>query len=224
MRKSVYLLEDDKKNAPFNLFKLISFVVLLLSIYVLCGCRTQEVVTNNNEHHTEVSNTTTEREHISNDSVIGINSDSAYMKLWLECDSLGNVYLADIEKKDGERTEMEIEIGNLVKQLSERNKGNGNKGLELMIDCAADSLTIVVNKQKEIIRELESRCDSISSVSQSKEFVPYVPDTYKNYKKGFWWLLCIDLLVVVLVVLFFVGKKTPWGKAALLAIKCAIKL
>ncbi len=90
----------------------------------------------------------------------------------------------------------------------------------LDIDCAADSLTIVIEKQKEIIKSYQSKVDSLSHIENHTEFVNVVPSYYESCTKGFWWLLGIDLLVIAIIVLYFVGKMCCNFAAQFLNLSC----
>lgn len=206
------------KKDLFEGVVMLTSMALVVSLFFFMSCKSQHVVTEKEEHHIKTEQTDSSI-HETKDSVIGVSADSAFMQLKVACDSMGNAYIKDINRLSGERTELSLRVDDLIRQLSDRNNGKGNKDLVLDIDCAADSLSLIIEKQTEIIKSYQSKVDSLSHIENHTEYVNVVPSYYKNCTRGFWWLLVIDLLVVALVVLYFVGKNTPWGKGVVGALK-----
>ena len=166
--------------------------VLLWVALSMCSCKTQQpIVTETN------TNTLIEREQV--DSLIKVAADRARAQLALECDSLGNVHIRELNTLQGERTRLEIalraalEAANQQQQQTQPNqpaKPAQNPVFLLDVDCKADSLQILVNKLRERIREYES------SNHTETVTVEVVPPYYQNTSKGFWVLLAILVLIV----------------------------
>lgn len=194
------------------------FVVILGFLVVgFTSCATKKVIKENTDN-TTIHNSSVEHTYERGDSLIGIPRDTATMRMLMACDSLGNVYIKDIELLEGERARLNAHLDDVLRQLHNRTTGD----LQLDVDCECDSLAILVEKLREKTVYMEATIDSLSHRETNVEYVPVPPKDY-NYKtnctKGFWWLLGIDLLILVGIILFFVGKKTPWGKVVFTAFK-----
>jgi hypothetical protein len=191
-----------KKNAHYRSIFGVFCAVLLLAGMV--GCATPKPVVSEN-----TSNTLIEREKV--DSLIGVAADSARAHLALACDSMGNVYIAEINTLQGERTRLEIALRAALEspKTNVHNKqstpaaanttpaaaGNATpakpKIVYLDVDCAADSLQILVTKLRERITHMEQNKEKETVVEK------VVPDYYRNCTRGFWVLLIIVILVFV---------------------------
>lgn len=192
-----------KKNAHYRLIFGVFCAVLLLAGMV--GCATPKPVVSEN-----TSNTLIEREKV--DSLIGVAADSARAHLALACDSMGNVYIAEINTLQGERTRLEIALRAALespktnvhnKQSTPAAAGNATpakpKIVYLDVDCAADSLQILVTKLRERITHMEQNKEKETVVEK------VVPDYYRNCTRGFWVLL----IVVVLLFVWWVADYIP---------------
>ena len=156
----------------------------------LVGCKSQQpAVTETN------TNTLIEREQV--DSLIKVAADRARAQLALECDSLGNVHIRELNTLQGERTRLEIALRAALEAANQQQtqpnkpaKPAQNPVFLLDVDCKSDSLQLLVNKLRERIREIES-----SNHTETVE-VKVVPPYYQNTSKGFWVLLAILVLII----------------------------
>ena len=204
-----------KKNAHYRLIFGVFCAVLLLA--GMASCATPKPVVSEN-----TSNTLIEREKV--DSLIGVAADSARAHLSLACDSMGNVYIAEINTLQGERTRLEIALRAALENAKTNTPsapaaaGNTTpakpKIVYLDVDCAADSLQILVTKLRERITHMEQ--------NKEKETVmeKVVPDYYRNCTRGFWVLL----IVVVLLFVWWVADYIPVVSKYKMLIKGAFKL
>ncbi len=201
-----------KKNAHYRLIFGVFCAVLLLAGMV--GCATQKPVVSEN-----TSNTLIEREKV--DSLIGVAADSARAHLALACDSMGNVYIAEINTLQGERTRLEIALRAALEKANTNTPSTASavtpakpKIVYLDVDCAADSLQILVTKLRERITHMEQNKEKETVVEK------VVPDYYRNCTRGFWVLL----IVVVLLFVWWVADYIPVVSKYKMLIKGAFKL
>lgn len=187
----------------------------------LCGvlmvsCATPKPVVSEN-----TSNTLIEREKV--DSLIGVAADSARAQLALACDSMGNVYIMEINTLQGERTRLELALRSALANANTNTPsapaaaGNTTpakpKIVYLDVDCAADSLQILVTKLRERITHMEQNKEKETVVEK------VVPDYYCNCTRGFWVLL----VVVVLLFVWWVADYIPVLSKYKFLIKGALK-
>lgn len=107
-----------KKNDIIQIIGIVIAVVLCLAMF---GCKTPkpvaETISNTEVKSDSTTNTKTEvttTETIKESEYSHtINADSAYAALQLRCDSLGNVYIANIEQLQGERTDLALQLQQL---------------------------------------------------------------------------------------------------------------
>ena len=165
--------------------------VLLWVLFSMCSCKSQQpIVTETN------TNTLIEREKV--DSLIKVAADRARAQLALECDSLGNVHIRELNTLQGERTRLEIALRAALEAANQHPQTQPNQPAKpaqnpvflLDVDCKSDSLQILVNKLRERIKEIES-----SNHTETVE-VKVVPPYYKRVSTGFWILLAILVLIV----------------------------
>ncbi len=160
----------------------------------MASCATPKPVVSEN-----TSDRFVEREKV--DSLIGIAADSARAHLAFACDSMGNVYVAEINTLQGERTRLEIALRSALENANTNTPNTPAaagttaptkpKIIYLDVDCAADSLQILVTKLRERITTLENNKQTITVVEK------VVPDYYRNCTRGFWVLLVIVILLFV---------------------------
>lgn len=169
----------------------IGAILIMWLCLTLVGCKsTQPAVTETN------TNTLIEREQV--DSLIKVAADRARAQLALECDSLGNVHIRELNTLQGERTRLEIALRAALEAANQQPQTQPNKPAKpaqnhvflLDVDCKSDSLQLLVNKLRERIREYES-----SNHTETVE-VEVVPPYYQNTSKGFWVLLAILVLII----------------------------
>lgn len=193
---------------------MMSLVLLLFS-----GCKTPQNTT---------SSTSQQMALISErvDSAINVAGDSARAALLLRCDSLGNVYLANLVTEQGRRMRFELLLqgaynqrDSLFRALSAKNtdpavspptapqKQPRNTPLLLDIDCKEDSFELIVRGLRERVMYLEENKERVEVP------VKYVPDYYKNCTRGFWTLLVVLIVAIALLIW------KNWSKIAAWAIK-----
>ena len=93
-----------KKMLSGKLSSLLLAVVIALVGVLMASCATPKPVVSEN-----TSDRFVEREKV--DSLIGIAADSARAHLALACDSIGNVYVAEINTLQGERSHLQRNAG-----------------------------------------------------------------------------------------------------------------
>ena len=186
-----YIIGDDYRDPKHGCLAVIVAVILTVLCCVLFGCKsTKPIVTETN------TNTLIEREQV--DSLIKVAADRARAKLELECDSLGNVHIRELNTLQGERTRLEIALRAAIEAANQHPQTQPNQPANpaqnpvflLDVDCKSDSLQLLVNKLRERIREIES-----SNHTETVE-VKVVPPYYRNTSKGFWVLLAILILTI----------------------------
>ena len=187
-----YIIGDDYRDPKHGcLAYIVAEVLTVLCCVFFSGCKTQQpIVTETN------TNTLIEREQV--DSLIKVAADRARAQLALECDSLGNVHIRELNTLQGERTRLEIALRAALEAANQQPKAQPNKPAKpaqnpiflLDVDCKSDSLQLLVNKLRERIREIES-----SNHTETVE-VKVVPPYYRNTSKGFWVLLAILILTI----------------------------
>lgn len=156
-------------------------LMYLYAFLLMSSCRTCEPIIE-----------TVETERIVNvhtrDTVITDKPDSASMQALLHCDSAYNVILFALATMQGDRIEMELEIERLR-----------NGGLLLSMGCKEDSLRHEIQLRDSTITELQKQ----TVVVREK----YVPNYYKNTSIGFWVLLGIIVVYIVVRILIRVYLK-----------------
>lgn len=193
---------------------MMSLVLLLFS-----GCKTPQNTTSSTSQQTALIS-----ERV--DSAINVAGDSARAALLLRCDSLGNVYLANLVTEQGRRMRLELLLqgaynqrDSLFRALSAKNtapavssptapqKQPRNTPLLLDIDCKEDSFELIVRGLRERVMYLEENKERVEVP------VKYVPDYYKNCTRGFWTLLVVLIVAIALLIW------KNWSKIAAWAIK-----
>lgn len=122
------------------------------------------------------------------DTVITEKPDSASMRALLYCDSAYNVILDELVTMKGDRIEIELEMERLR-----------NGSLLLNMNCKEDSLRHEIQLRDSTITELQKQ----TVVVREK----YVPNYYKNTSIGFWVLLGIIVVYIVVQILIRVYLK-----------------
>lgn len=156
----------EQKNIETCLAE-VALVLTILCCVFLGGCKTvAPCVVGTNTHdsvYVYVENT---------DTLVVVEPDSASMRALLECDSMGNVLLRELEQEHGRNI-----------ALSSTLKGN-----VLTVDCKQDSLQQLVNRLREVVREYET--------NDTKEVVTVevVPKYYSFTSWAFWIVVAIMLI------------------------------
>ena len=125
-----------------------SGVALILPI-VLFGqsCSTPKITTS--------ETTTTNSSEVIRDTTIVFPADSAWLRAWLECDSLGNVLMRELIAKNGERSNVSAQLTPVP-----ANK-DGPKGALLDVQFACDSLRQEIQIRDKIIETIKSQKETI---------------------------------------------------------------
>lgn len=195
--------------------------MFMMSLVLLSfsGCKTPQNTTSSTSQQTALIS-----ERV--DSAINVAGDSARAALLLRCDSLGNVYLANLVTEQGRRMRLELLLqgaynqrDSLFRALSAKNtapavsshtapqKQPRNTPLLLDIDCKEDSFELIVRGLRERVMYLEENKERVEVP------VKYVPDYYKNCTRGFWTLLVVLIVAIALLIW------KNWSKIAAWAIK-----
>ena len=106
------------------------------------------------------------------DTMVVVEPDSASMRALLECDSMGNVLLRELEQEQGRNIALSATL----------------KGNVITVDCKQDSLQQLVNRLREVVREYET--------NDTKEVVTVevVPKYYRFCSWAFWIVVAILLI------------------------------
>ena len=166
------------------------FVAALVIYLSLAGCRTQQPIESST---TREQTTHTERY----DTAMTVAGDSAAASLLLRCDSLGNVYIAELEQERGKRLSLEMKLQTIfgTQDVPTLHSESGHKeqqsnGTLLTIDCREDSFEMVIRGLYERIAIMEST-DNTQTVE-----VKVVPPFYRFTM----WFFCIVAVVAVLFI------------------------
>lgn len=220
---------SKKKKWRIDTTRVIAVVLLIWLVATIVACVSCSTLKNppikEGTNTSTTHETNTEHSYEKQDSIIGVPADSASLKLDIDCDSLGRAYIKHIETLNGERIQLQAHLEDVINQLNNREE-TGQTNLTIDIDCKTDSLNIIIEKLRERTTTLESTIDSLSTVVNKIEYVEVEPDDYRyksNCTKGFWWLLLIDVGIIVLIILWKFGKNTPFGKLLVGAFKVFTK-
>lgn len=194
-----------KKFGKQYWFTIMGVTAMVLATLFCHGCKSTKSVTESSQNSTLIS----ERY----DSALMIAGDSANAALLFRCDSLGNVYLANLITEQGRRIRLELLLQEAINQrdslfraLSGTNasstaqltnatqKQPKNTPLLLQIDCKEDSFETVVRGLRERIAYYENNKQRIEVPVQ------YIPDFYRNCTRGFWTLLVLIIIALALIV------------------------
>lgn len=156
-------------------------LMYLYAFLLMSSCRTCEPIIETVEKQVTVQIHT-------RDTVITDKPDSASMRALLYCDSAYNVVLDELVTMQGDRIEAELEMERLR-----------NGGLLLNMNCKEDSLRHEIQLRDSTITELQKQ----TVVVREK----YVPNYYKNTSIGFWVLLGIIVVYIVVRILIRVYLK-----------------
>lgn len=156
-------------------------LMYLYAFLLMTSCRTCEPIIETVEKQVIVKIHT-------RDTVITTTPDSARMRALLHCDSAYNVILDELVTIQGDRIETELEMERLR-----------NGGLLLNMNCKEDSLHHEIQLRDSTITELQK-----NTVMVRKK---YVPNYYKNTSIGFWVLLGIIVVYIVVRILIRVYLK-----------------
>ena len=142
----------------------------------MCACKTQPI--------TQTVETVRIEREVLRDTVLKFAPDSASVRALLECDSLNNVIVTELERERGTRINPEVK--------KQRNEGGG---IVLQVDCKEDSLRAEIQIRDKYIEELKN------STTQ----VPVrVRSGYDRFTSWFFWIVVV--LVLIRTAWWFVKK------------------
>lgn len=180
----------NKEAILYILVQCMALALLFVTAIVFSGCRTQKPIATES-----TNNTTIEREQV--DSLIKVAADQARAQVALECDSIGNIHIRELNALQGERTRLDVALRAALEAADSAKAAQPGKQNQpakpvfyLDLDCKADSLQILVTKLREYIKEIESTNHTETVVQE------VVPNYYKRTSTGFWILLAILVLIV----------------------------
>ena len=128
-----------------------------------------------------------------------VEADSAYSALLFKCDSLGNVYLADIAQLQGKRTDLELQL--------KRTK----EGALLEIKAIQEEYDIIIKGLHKEIERLETEKQQLSSYiaseSNKEKQEPIITNEIPDFVKWLAWIGAAAVLYVLLRVALLVYKK-----------------
>ena len=165
-------------------------VLTLAALAFQCSCRTQHIDSSTHQQ------TIVETERY--DSTYTVAGDSATAAMLFRCDSLGNVYLANLNTEQGKRMRLELLLTTMQARLDSTNRAITNRPtnqpMYVQVDCKEDSFAVVIRGLRERIAYLES------NNKETQVPVRYVPNYYKNCTRGFWTMLALLLITLALLV------------------------
>ena len=180
-------------------YTLIVSIVLFLA-FVQCSCSTQHIDSSTHQQ------TIVETERY--DTTYTVSGDSATAAMLFRCDSLGNVYLANLNTEQGKRMRLELLVTTMQTRLDSTNRAQNNKPtnqpMYVQVDCKEDSFEVVIRGLRERIAYMEH-----NRKTEQVE-VRYIPKFYRNCTAGFWTLLAILIIAVALLVWKNWGKVRTW--------------
>lgn len=164
---------------------------ILLILLTLSSCHTQQHTVSTSTH--VITRT---------DTLISFAPDTASLRLLLECDSMGQIYIRQLQQEQGTRlalqaqlttTQLGTQTTTQSTNVSETNQQHEVTNAQpqaflLAVDCHQDSLQALVN----CLREQIISADSTTQVVQ----VPTVPRFYKVSTALFYILLTLALLAL----------------------------
>ena len=187
--------------------------LIIIAFALLSGCKSQK----------PISNTTTQQQSLISeryDSAHTVAGDSATAALLFRCDSMGNVYLAELATEQGRRLRLELQLGKVQAELKDTLNAKENTNSEipnyshlpkqnepllLTIDCKEDSFEVVIRGLRERIAYYEENKERVEVP------VRYIPDYYRNCTRGFWALLVLLLIALALLVWKNWAKIAAWA-------------
>lgn len=156
-------------------------LMYLYAFLLMSSCRTCEPIIETVEKQVTIKIHT-------RDTVITEKPDSASMRALLYCDSAYNVVLDELITMQGDRIKTKLEMERLR-----------NGGLLLNMGCKEDSLRHEIQLRDSTITEFKTQ----TVIAREK----YVPNYYKNTSIGFWVLLGIVIVYIVVRILIRVYLK-----------------
>lgn len=183
-------MKDLTNNKIESAIEVALIVLCTSALLALHGCKTQRIDSSTNQQ------TIVETERY--DSTYTVAGDSATAAMLFRCDSLGNVYLANLNTEQGKRMRLELLLTTMQARLDSTNRAQNNKPtnqpMYVQVDCKEDSFAVIIRGLRERIAYLEENS------KETQVPVRYVPDYYKNCTRGFWTILTLILITAAMLV------------------------
>ena len=182
-------MKEPTNNRLESAIEAALIVLCTVALFVLHGCKAQRIDSSTHQQ------TIVETERY--DTTYMVARDSATAAMLFRCDSLGNVYLANLSTEQGERLRLELLVTSMQSRIDSTANAQYNKPtnqpMYVQVDCKEDSFAVIIRGLRERIAYLEENS------KETQVPVRYVPDYYKNCTRGFWTLLALILLAVALL-------------------------
>ncbi len=156
-------------------------VCVAMLVWMLQACRTPQPIVQ--EKIVEVERVVTKT-----DTIVTIAPDSASIKALLECDSVGNVLIRELQEVQGKNVSLALQL---------KNSQKGKPTTTIAVDCKQDSLEKVIELKDETIKELSN-----NKQTETIE-VKYIP----SFVKWLAWIGAASILLVLIAIALFVYKK-----------------
>ncbi len=154
---------------------IIGFAIGIVLSTLLTSCKTQQPIVQ------QVTKEVTKEVYIS-DTLVTFQPDSATLHALLQCDSMGQILIAQLAQQQGTHTAINAHL--------HRN----HNGTAVTIDCKQDSLQQLVTKLRERITASDTNHQTETRT------IEIVPNYYRNCTRGFWVLLIIALAATALLI------------------------
>lgn len=154
------------------------FLISAALTALLIGCRTPQPIVQE-----VVKEVVTER--VVKDTIITIAPDSASIKALLECDSVGNVLIRELQEEQGKNVKLQAQLKNT------------KQGTTIVVECNQDSLERVIALQNEQIKELNN-----NKQTETIE-VKYIP----SFVKWLAWIGGASIVIAILALALWIYKK-----------------
>lgn len=193
-------MNDPTNNRIESAIEVALILLCATALFALHGCKAQRIDSSTHQQ------TIVETERY--DTTYTVAGDSATAAMLFRCDSLGNVYLANLNTEQGERLRLELLVTTMQARLDSTDRVHNhkpkNQPMYVQVDCKEDSFSVIIRGLRERIAYLEENS------KETQVPVRYVPDYYKNCTRGFWTLLALILITAALLVWKNWGKIRTW--------------
>lgn len=193
-------MNDPTNNSIESAIEVALIMLCATALFALHGCKAQRIDSSTHQQ------TIVETERY--DTTYTVAGDSATAAMLFRCDSLGNVYLANLNTEQGKRMRLELLLTTMQERLDSTNRAQDNKPtnqpMYVRVDCKEDSFEVVIRGLRERIAYMEH-----NRKTEQVE-VRYIPKFYRNCTAGFWTLLALLIIAVALLVWKNWGKVRTW--------------
>ncbi len=183
-------MNDPTNNRIESAIEVALILLCATALFALHGCKAQRIDSSTYQQ------TIVETERY--DTTYTVAGDSATAAMLFRCDSLGNVYLANLNTEQGRRMRLELLLVNMQARIDSTNRAQDNKPtnqpMYVQVDCKEDSFEVVIHGLRERIAYIEQH-------KQTEQIeVRYIPKFYRNCTRGFWTLLALILITAAVLV------------------------